>query len=380
MTRLFLIRHAEAEGNIYRRAHGWYDGLISPKGAKQIAALAKRLRDERIDAVYSSDLKRAAGTAGAVTKYHDLTLRTDPRLREQNLGVWEDVPFGNLDYDDPKQMYNFNNDPGNWRVEGAETYAALQRRMRAALTELAAAHDGRTVAVVSHGMAIRAFLADVMGVPSREIGRVPHGDNTAVSLLEYECGAFRVVYANDAGHLTGGLSTFARQSWWRNPSVPDPNNVRFQRLDPKKYPGTYLEFYEKTWRAVHGGLDGFRPALYLDAAARHVAACPDALVTIVRPDGAVAGVTELDAERAKAEGAGWICLCFVEAAQRHRLLGAQLIGHAVSVFRRLGYRSVRLNVYGDNAGAIAFYEAYEFHKIGETDGVSGTLLIMEKEL
>ena len=380
MTRLFLIRHAEAEGNIYRRAHGWYDGLVSPKGVRQIAALSERFRGERIDAMYSSDLKRTVQTAGAVTRYRDLPIRTDPRLREQKLGIWEDVPFGNLDYDSPEQMYNFNNDPACWRVEGAEPYAELRRRMRGALTEIAARHDGGTVAVVSHGMAIRAFLADVLAIPSKEINRVPHGDNTAVSLLEYENGAFRTVYVNDASHLTGALSTFARQSWWQDPGVPDPNNVRFRRLDPNKYPGTYLDFYEKTWKAVHGSLDGFQPALYLGAAARHVAACPDALVTIVRPDGAVVGITELDTERSKAENAGWICLCYVEEAQRRRLLGVQLIGHAVSVFRRLGCRSVRLNVYEGNAAAIAFYEAYEFRRIGESDGVSGKLHVMEKTL
>ena len=379
MTRIFLIRHAEAEGNIYRRAHGHYDGLISPKGRKQIDALAERLRGEQIDALYSSDLKRTVQTAGAVTKYHDLPLRTDPRLREQGLGSWADVPFGNLSYEYPEQMYNFNNDPANWRAEGAETYADQKRRVRAALTEIAAAHDGETVAVVSHGMAIRAFLADVMGIPSREIWRVPHGDNTAVSLLEYEDGAFRAVYCNDAEHL-GRLSTFARQSWWQNPTVPDPNNVRFRRLDPEKYPGTYLEFYEKTWKAVHGNLNGFQPLLYMDAAMRRARIEPDGLVTILRPDGEAVGALELDTERGRPYGAGWICLCFVEEAFRRHLLGVQLLGHAVSMFRRLGCRSIRLNVFEGNAGAIAFYEANEFRRIGEDEGVDGKLYVMEKEI
>ncbi|MCM1149955.1 MAG: histidine phosphatase family protein, partial [Butyricicoccus sp.] len=41
MTKIYLIRHAEAEGNIYRRAHGWYDGRVSAKGRRQIDALAE---------------------------------------------------------------------------------------------------------------------------------------------------------------------------------------------------------------------------------------------------------------------------------------------------------------------------------------------------
>ena len=51
MTRLYLIRHAEAEGNLYRLAHGHYDSLITERGYRQIAALRKRFADVPIEAV-----------------------------------------------------------------------------------------------------------------------------------------------------------------------------------------------------------------------------------------------------------------------------------------------------------------------------------------
>jgi probable phosphoglycerate mutase len=375
-----MIRHGEAEGNIYRRAQGWYDGAISNKGLRQIAALAERFRAEPIDALYSSDLSRTIATAGAITKYHDVELHLEPRLREINLGSWEDQPFGDLEYRDPEMLRYFNDDPDKWRVAGAETFPALTRRIRGVVMELAARHDGQTIVCVSHGMAIRSLTADVLGVPSRDIALVPHGDNTAVTCLEAEGDSLRLIYASDTKHLTPELSTFARQSWWKERGKADPNNVRFQRLDPAKYPGVYTEFYEKTWRDVHGSLDGFTPGVYLDAAKRHVRADPDALVMIVRPDGQRVGVTELDTQRGAAEGCGWICLCFVEAEFRRRQLGAQLIGHAVSLFRRLGRRALRLSVYEGNADAIAFYSEYGFRTVGETEGVSSRLLVMEKEL
>ena len=380
MTRVYLIRHAEAEGNIYRRAQGQYDGAVSAKGLRQIAALAERFRGEPLDALYSSDLARTVATAGAITKYHDLPIIPEPRLREIDLGPWEDHPFGDLLYRDPVQMHAFNDDPAAWHVDGAETFPALTKRIRGVVTELAARNDGRTIVCVSHGMAIRSLIADVEGVPSREIHRVPHGDNTAVTLMEAEGGVLRVVYANDASHLTPELSTFARQSWWKKPGTVDLNNVRFQRLDPEKYPGVYLSFYEKTWRDVHGGLRGFQGALYLDAAKRHVRADPDALVTILRPDGEMVGITELDTERGAEQGYGWICLCYVEPACRRMQIGAQLIGHAVSVFRRKGRRAIRLSVYEGNSGAIRFYEEFGFRAVDEAEGVSSRLLIMEKEL
>lgn len=380
MTQIYLIRHGEAEGNIYRRAQGRYEGKLSAKGLRQIAALAERFRDVPVDALYSSDTERTKRTAAAITAYHDLPLLLDPRLRELDLGPWEDRPFGDLTHDYPEQMRAFNDDPDRWYVEGAETNLQLKQRFRAVMTDLAEAHDGETIVCCSHGMAIRAFLSDVMEIPSAEIGRLPHGDNTAVSLLEYEDGGFRVVYCNDASHLPAELSTFARQKWWRKPGAVDNENVCFRHLDPEKYPSVYLDFYEKTWRAVHGNLNGFLPAVYLAAAIRHVQADPDALVTIVRPDGMTVGITELDTLRGAAEGYGWICLCYIEESCRRQQLGAQLLGHAVSVFRRLGRRALRLSVYEGNTGSIAFYEEYGFRAVGETEGVSSRLLIMEKEL
>ena len=98
MTQIYLIRHAEAEGNLYRRVQGHYDGDITERGRKQIDKLAERFRDIHLDALYSSDLRRAVTTASAITRYHDLPLITTPRLREVAMGCWEDRPWGEVEY------------------------------------------------------------------------------------------------------------------------------------------------------------------------------------------------------------------------------------------------------------------------------------------
>ena len=68
MTTLYLIRHGEAEGNVFRRLQGQYDSMITPNGRKQIGALEERFKDIHVDAVYSSDLSRTCITAGAIYK------------------------------------------------------------------------------------------------------------------------------------------------------------------------------------------------------------------------------------------------------------------------------------------------------------------------
>ena len=82
MTTLYLIRHAEAEGNAYRRIDGWYNSLITPNGLLQIEALRRRFEPIQIDACYASDLYRTCKTASAIYVPKALELHTDPRLRE----------------------------------------------------------------------------------------------------------------------------------------------------------------------------------------------------------------------------------------------------------------------------------------------------------
>ncbi len=223
MTRLYLIRHAEAEGNLYRIAHGHYNGLITNyRGYQQIDALRERFREVDIDAVYSSDLYRTQTTARAIWLPKSLPLRLEPAFREICMGQWEDHTWHELNVKYPEDMYKFNRRADLWRIPGAETAQQVVDRFIPALERVAKAHEGGTVAVFSHGMALRTVLGVLQGQTLAEVGQMPHGDNTAVSLLEWENGAFRVVYRDDNSHLAErGLSTFAKQSWWKDKNMAE---------------------------------------------------------------------------------------------------------------------------------------------------------------
>lgn len=382
MTNIYLIRHAEAEGNLYRRAHGQYDSLITTLGREQIALLAERFRDTHIDALYSSDLIRTQSTASAILKYHpELTIQTDPRLREIGVGVWEDVPWGNLSRAWPEQMELFARDPDRYQVGGSERFADVVSRMKAVLTELGERHDGQTIAAFSHGMATRALLCDLMSLSSEQVVKVPHGDNTAVHLLHYENGQFTIEYYNDNRHLTNEASTFARQDWWRKESGgnEDTDNAVFDPLDPEENAALYTRCYAETWKASHGDLAGFNESVYRAMAKTHYALDPQQLVQM-RCGGEFVGLIELDRERAAREKAGWISLIFCEAPYRRRRLGIQLLGHAVSYFRALGYEKIRLHVSQTNTDAIGFYERSGFTCVQSVQGVGGDLWLMELDI
>ncbi len=379
MTKIYLIRHAEAEGNLYRRIHGHYNGDVTPKGHKQINLLAERFREIPIDALYASDLQRTQKTAGAILKYHELPLNIDPRLKEVDMGVWEDTPWGNVAYDDPEQMVYFANDPAKWDVERGEHFENLKSRITGVVTELAEKHEGQTIAVFSHGMAIRAFLSGLMGVSSENICEILHGDNTCVASLTYSGGKLNIEYYNDNSHLPPEMSTFAGQQWWKKDIREDFSNLRIIPFNIKEDAELYVNSYRDSWQSAHGTLKGFSEEPYLRDAEKAVKKDPLSLMKACCGE-EFAGVIELDLARASDKGAGWISLVYLASDYRGHNMGIQLVGHAVSVYRRLGRSSLQLHVSEDNKAALAFYEKFGFKHIGTEEGNLCPLKLMEMKL
>ena len=221
-TKIFLVRHAEAEGNLFRVAHGQYDSTITPQGYLQLAWLRRRFDGQHLDAVYGSDLTRTHTTASALYVPRGLEFRPLPLLREIRLGVWEQMTWGEIQRMDKRMYMDFNLRPDLWHVEGAETFAQVRDRALAGIRQIAAENPGGTVAAASHGAALRTLLGTLEGMSLEEIGRTGHGDNTAVSLLEVDGDDIRVVFRDDASHLPAEVSTFRRQSWHKDDAATEP--------------------------------------------------------------------------------------------------------------------------------------------------------------
>lgn len=202
MTTIYLIRHAEAEGNLYRIAQGQHESGLTDRGWRQVKALERRFADVPIDAVYASDLYRTRATATAIYRSHNLPLRRCPGLREICVGDWEGRTWGDIARTTPQAMADFGSRMDRWSIPGAETPAQVLARVRAAVESIARENPGKTLALFSHGYAIRLLLANLQGISLRDTGeKSPTGDNTAVSLLEWDGARLRVIFMNDNSHL-----------------------------------------------------------------------------------------------------------------------------------------------------------------------------------
>lgn len=380
MTRIYLIRHAEAEGNLYRRVQGQYNSLVTDRGLLQIKALEERFRDIHVDAVYASDLYRTQKTISAIYLSHGLELHTDPGLREVAMGVWEDKPWGQVAMEDKEQLVNFNRNSPLWHVEGGETFEVLGRRIKETLTKLALRHDGQTIAVASHGMAIRNGLAAIQGLPVEEGKQVPHCDNTGVSLLEFDQGRWNIVFLNDNSHLPGELSTFAGQKWWKAGSgFWEDANLWYRPLDMEREADFYYQCRKDAWVTIHKTLENFNGEGFTTEAAAQARVSSQAVWQAVLRNEPV-GLLQLDIPTAQHERYGPIPFLYLMPSFRGQGLGVQFIGQAVSVLRKLGCDRLRLRCAPDNAVAQRFYARYGFHKIGEAAGSRVPLDLLEKNI
>ncbi|MEQ2455062.1 bifunctional histidine phosphatase family protein/GNAT family N-acetyltransferase [Flavonifractor hominis] len=379
MTRVYLIRHAEAEGNLYRRVHGWYNSLITDNGYRQIAALRGRFADVPIDAVYSSDLFRTKTTAGAIYLTHGLELRTLPELREIGVGEWEDRTWGELERTDAVRLIRFNHSAPDFQVRGGETFDQVQQRMKRAVLSLAAAHPGQTIALFSHGTAIRCLQGAVRGLGPGEMDELGHSDNTAVTCLEVEGEYIRIVFENDNSHLPEEISTLARQKWWKQEGGRSADaNLWFRPLDLESQAELYSAARHDAWVDICGPDVPFDRDGFLKDAMRCWKQDPGKAICCAMRGDEIAGVLQLDLERDRDEGAGYIPFLYILPQFRRQGLGVQLIGQAVSTFRPLGRTTLRLCCAPDNGRAQRFYQRYGFRKNGQMPGSRQPLDRLEK--
>jgi broad specificity phosphatase PhoE len=125
--RLILIRHGETNWTSRGKFQGITDIGLNEKGRRQCRLLALSLRGQRIDAVYSSDLKRAVETAREIASYHGLPVWTDFDLREMNYGVLEGLTSVELKEKYPDILSEWLNNPEKVRIPGGESIRQVQK-------------------------------------------------------------------------------------------------------------------------------------------------------------------------------------------------------------------------------------------------------------
>ncbi|WP_406634035.1 histidine phosphatase family protein [Amycolatopsis sp. WGS_07] len=206
-TEIFLVRHGESMPQRLSEPFDLVDGQadpdLAPEGRDHAARVGERLASERIDALYVTTLRRTAQTAAPLAEKLGLTPVVEPDLREIHLGEWENGLFRKHTAEGHPLAQKLWEEQ-RWDVlPGAESDEAFGRRIRAALTRVAAAHPDQRVAVFTHG----GVIGEVFAQASRALERFAFlgADNGSISHLVVHGDNWLIRGFNDRSHLSAPL-------------------------------------------------------------------------------------------------------------------------------------------------------------------------------
>lgn len=193
MMHMLLIRHGMNDW-VGDRLAGWTPAVhLNDVGRAQAAALAQRLTEVPLAALYSSPLERALETAQPLASAHNLTVQAREGLGETRYGEWTGRALKELKEEDlwpVVQSY-----PGGARFPGGESLREVQARMVAELDAIRDAHPGQIVAVVSHSDPITMAVAHYAGLPLDLYQRLTISPASATALTFTRFGP-RLVFLN----------------------------------------------------------------------------------------------------------------------------------------------------------------------------------------
>jgi len=385
MTTIYLIRHAQAEGNIYRYFQGQMDGQLSENAAYQLAALAERFAPIQIDAVYTSPLYRAGMTARAIADPKGLPLIIEEDLKEINCGKLEGMPYGEIAWRYPELNEKFGQQTPELDIPDGEAVRDVAKRMRAAILRIARDNPGKTCAAVSHGSAIASFFALLDHADMHTYSMHTYSQNTSVSLLYVEDdGAIRAQYRYDASHLAALPDKYVRAerpvAW--HPDVKPIGafgyDLWYQPADFSAHSALIRRFGEDAWRTIYHNTR-FDAGNFVGNAKDLMDTDPESVFLVMHGE-KIVGLLMLDSRQQDEPGVGHISFLYLIEPYRHMGLGLQLIGQAVQCYRKKGRSVLRLNVAKSNKAAIALYTKAGFVQVRSLRKSLSGQFVMKKEI
>lgn len=371
MTTVYLIRHAEAEGNIYRRVHGQYDSLLTARAMHQLPCLAARFADVQLDAVYASDLYRARHTAHAIAQPKGMVVHIRRGLRELDMGDWEDLMWSDLATADPENFAVWSTKAWECTLPNGEHVFDMVNRFLPTVQRIADAHPEGTIAIVAHGSAIRSTMCKVLQLHPSQIDTIGWADNTCVAKLEIEGDSIHSVFWNDASHLPEKLSTFAATGWKNNQGVPESVQVIFRAYNPDDADdrALLLDWAHQTYIAAYGSDAKLDDADFLAQTAQ-MAQTPRAVVIGMWKDEPICLVRLNVLDDSEPE-LGKVGTFYLRPDYRGSGVNQQMLGHAISTYRNLGKSWLCAYVAAENEPAKGFYRKTGFENRGAVERADG---------
>ena len=199
MTEIILARHGQTEWNVEEVFRGQIDLELNQTGLKQAELLAEYLSGQKIEAVYSSPLKRAFKTAEAVARRHKLRVEIVNGLTDCDFGQWQGLHLQEVK-DKYSQLYQqWAESPQLVNLPGGESLDGVRERALAVVAKVTAKHRWAVV-LVSHRVVNKVLICALLGLDNSHFWNIKQ-DTCATTVFSYENGRFVLTRHNDTSYL-----------------------------------------------------------------------------------------------------------------------------------------------------------------------------------
>jgi len=171
MNNYFILRHGDTTHHLKNKGMTYFKWLdtnppvkLTKKGVNRIKIVANKLKKEKINLIYSSDIFRACQTAKIVSKILGIKVIFDKRLREINLGVYHGRPKKELYNDFPRIIERFKKRP----LKG-ESWNDVRKRLKSFLKDIEKKHKNKKILIVSHGDPLWLFEGIIKKMTNKEL-------------------------------------------------------------------------------------------------------------------------------------------------------------------------------------------------------------------
>ena len=172
---------------------------MNETGIEQAELLGKYLMDLRIEAIYSSPLKRALDTAGSVAKHHSLNVNINPDLMDFNYGAWEGLTHQAVK-DKYRELYKrWLKEPHLVNIPEGENLGEVRERVKSLLDRVVSKHNG-LVLLVSHRVVSKVMICSMLGLENSHFWDIKQ-DLGGITVFEHESGRYKLVKHNDTSYL-----------------------------------------------------------------------------------------------------------------------------------------------------------------------------------
>lgn len=151
--KILVTRHGQTDWNVLRKLQGQTDIELNSTGRLQAEEAGKMIKNEEIDLVITSPLKRAKETAQIINKFLNVKIIEDERLKERGFGGFEGITLD--DYEKQKetnlQAGEIWNYPQNVNFNNVEPMHDFFARIYDFFDEITEKYNGKNILIVSHG-------------------------------------------------------------------------------------------------------------------------------------------------------------------------------------------------------------------------------------